>query len=50
MGAMWKHYRPSNYGGQGDNREQYLALAELIKQVANEKVQRWDEYEEDGDE
>lgn len=44
MDAMWKHYRPSNYGGQQENRETYLVLADLIKQVSDEKLEnekRW---------
>jgi hypothetical protein len=45
MGTMWKHYRPSNYGGQQDNREIYEVLADTIKKVSAEKLEREAQWE-----
>lgn len=44
MQEMWKHYRPSNYASQDDNRDSYIVLADLIKEIASDKQEAWDSY------
>jgi hypothetical protein len=53
MDQMWKSYRPSNYGGQYDNYETYLELADVMIEIAAEKRLKIDaedgDYDEDED-